>query len=564
METSSLHDDSSDASNTSKELFASLIVEREISFEAVERILLAIKGGTFLFEEVKFSAEGLRIENVTQSTQTDAETQRIFGSYLQIVSLNPTEKLLALLVADASIFLKGMQRILLAVAADSLKTEELLSESMESLIFYRQKMRQRVLFESGRSSAFTQTFPRFILEALVDLLADTATPLRLPAQECIVGILERGNKKLHMQARESRRILECLALVHPSWTTTVYRALGRSVFISRAYHHNGRSPWTYRLLNPVYGAWTRDLEFELGPEHFNSNKAQYYLFVKNIPHRFPNLRSISMACNQVEGEVFPETLKMLLKLQDLEDMEIEYGALFSYNLENSASIFETLALFPRLQTLRLVLWPSALDELKIPSELAPLISTLRIRTLQLTAPRGRHFEDTLTSIPKLIWTRQIDDPKDAFSLTISQLDRLPRTFVSMSDRDKQSLTTLHVECTGETLWDPVLHNLEQFKSLRDVETVSKIPFSEVILESLPSSVESFLVAFPRTTSFSDVDQMLEKHISRGGLPSLKNLRVVRLYFDDKEYAYRRVKISSSIPLISVACQGRGIEYSAWF
>ncbi|KLO16235.1 hypothetical protein SCHPADRAFT_938011 [Schizopora paradoxa] len=487
--------------------------------------------------------------------------------------------MLASLVEDASLSLDGIQRIRQSITEGKLKTQDLKLESLESLVLHPLRIRQKTLRENECSFAFTPSFPQFVLQALVDLLADIVNPIHIPAEKYIVGFLQKDLQRPRLESNEVPRILKSLALVHPSWTLTVYRAIGRSLSIPYCYDEK-RFPRTAKLLNPMFGTWTRRMSFCLGPDFFKleSDRAPYYFFIASIHHRFPNLRSVEIIIKsfRFEGEDLLNTLQSLSKLQDLENLKIECGK--SENVtptflraiqEHSSSFSGVLARFLRLRTLCMSYWFPSSQELKFPLEFAALTSNREFRTLQLSTP-GDVWQSDQDSESKyfrrLTWTRQNnnDYSMNAFGLNTLQLSHLPTSFRSLGNVDRRSLTTLQVEITGKVAWNFASHSLEHFESLRDVEIISKVPFRDAVLESMPSSVESLLVAFPRTMNFSDIDQMLKRHISIGGLPSLKHLRIARLYFDNKLYTYWRVKTSSSIPLTSVACRERGIEYSTWF
>ncbi|KLO16251.1 hypothetical protein SCHPADRAFT_995225 [Schizopora paradoxa] len=565
-------------SNNSKELFVSLLSDHQISYEAVERILSGIKSEKFTLEDVKFPVEGILdgsvFDKFPTSTEPDsiAKTRADIGVFLISECINHSEEMLASLVGDELLSVEGFRHILAAASDDAMKTKDLKAETLDTLIFYPLQRRQQVLLEHDHSSSSTPNFPHIVLQALIDSLAAIIIPFYLLVDECIVGIIEKAVNKSYTQSFEARRTLRCLALVHPSWTLTVYRALGRSLYVGRRYYDEVISPWTSKIQNPLYGLWTRELHFYLRKEHSESDKARYTFFIANVSRRFPLLQSVSIILDTI-NEDFLQCLKTLADLQELENLEIEFTPsdnrmypFLSYLEENSESMFEVLAQYRRLQTLHMPYWPYRLQEMKFPREFSPLTASREFRTLRLSSPCRTFNQPTFGSnyFNNLIWTRQDGASKDSFGLGILQLEQLPSSFRTLRDVDKNSLTTLHVECTEKVPWNLADHNMECFSSLRDVEFVSKVPFPENVLKSMPLTVESFLIAFPRTMDFFEVDRMLEKHVRRERFPKLKKLRAVRLYFNDKQYTYRRMKISSSIPLTSAACQTRNVEHSAWF
>ncbi|KLO16233.1 hypothetical protein SCHPADRAFT_219766 [Schizopora paradoxa] len=368
----------------------------------------------------------------------------------------------------------------------------------------------------------------------------------------------------------ARSVLKCLALVHPSWTPVVYRALGKSLHAPLQLENRQRTPWTNLLQNPLYGTRTQELSFATATDMKKSDDVRRFVFISNIPHRFPNLKTMSITIYRINEDI-AKSMETLIGLENLENLKVELGmfqdvpGLFD-NIEKWTSIFDAIARFPRLHTFQIPYCSTGLQNCNIPPELAALTANRMFQKLQLCILfpdhpfKGPNPEGYPT---QAVWTRQGDDAEGAFGLTSLPVRWLPNSFRSFSDLNKRSLTFLHAICTEELSWNPVDHDLKSFVSLRKVEVISEMPYVEVILSSLPRAVESLSLAFPKTLKFSDVDKMLQSYITSDRSPSLKQLEVARLYFKDKLYTYRIMKISSSLLLTSAVCQERGIEHIAW-
>ncbi|KLO16248.1 hypothetical protein SCHPADRAFT_995222 [Schizopora paradoxa] len=568
----SLCSDSTEARNTAKELLASLISAFELSYEAAEHILSAIKEESFTFEDVHYQElvveDGDTSENKKTGTQMSLANS---SAFLQRISNNRSEKLLASLVENGSLSVKGIGRILIAIRSGTFEAGDLTFESLESLVFHPLKIRQNVLFHNKRSplSGFTQSIPRIVLQELIDLLAAVVFPSTSSVDEGVVRVLPGSTfRPSRSSSDEAMRTLKCLALVHPSWTSMVYRALGKHLTVPYAYKNEQLSPWTAYIQNPRYGAWTKELAFIVTSNTLKSAGIRRSFFVANIHRRFPNLRTVHVHFYRLHEDA-TNTLKILTRLKMMTDLNIELGSSEQVPKKNDvsppwSSFFETLARLPQLRTLQIPCCRNRIQGLKIPSDFIPLTTNRKFEKLRISV---LNLEDTKRSrdYPSLlVWVRQNDDAKDAFGLTTLQLCQLPNSFQTFSDMDKSTLTSLHVVCTEVVPWNREDHDLKSFTSLQKVEVVSEMPFIDVILKSMPRALESLLIVFPRTMEYSEVDKMLEGYIASRRFPSLKQLRVARSYFRDKPYAFRKMKISSSIPLTAAACQGRNIEYGAWF
>lgn len=569
-----------DASKASKDLFASLISEHEISYEAVEKLLSAIKGDTFTPEDVKF--KGLNgsvlkdfpwhprpcLPSAPSQARAEADRLRRISSTLRSMAASHSEVLLASLVEDSSLSIGGFLRFLATIKGDTLELKGLNLESLESLIFHPIRMRQHALFENDRSSVSTSTIPHIVVQALIDMLADIL-PSHNSFDERIASILDgTAPQTLDIHVREAWRTLECMALVHPSWTSMVYPAMRRTLVVSPMREGERTSPWTFYIQNPLYGTWTQELVISITTGCRKFERPQRSFFLTNLHLRFPHLQMISIHFYRIT-EQFNDTLTILMGLKDLEELKIEVGQ--SSITEGALSrmpksTYELLARFPRLRSLYMPHCPTRLQGLELPSEFLPLTTKRTFQRLQLNILSRRYYEDVgRPQNPfELNWIRQDGDVEDAFGLTSVQLRELSRSFCSLSGTDRRSLTALYAQCTGEVPWNAVDHDLQHLTSLREVEVTSQSPSVEVILASMPPSVESFTIAFPRVVDFLDVDNLLKSYIASGRFPSLKLLRVVRLYFKDKPYTYRRMKIPSSIPSTSKVCRERNIEHSAWF
>ncbi|KLO16249.1 hypothetical protein SCHPADRAFT_995223 [Schizopora paradoxa] len=592
--------DSTAASNASKELLVSLISELEISYDAVERLLSAIKEETFLPEDVRFRVEDInsyaesRVPEGTKTKYHDSlEGLVLFenqgtplqssltpeghidpGAFLRSSSNNCSEKLLASLVEDGSLSIKGMRRIVVAIGNDTFKSRNLLLESLESLIFYPLHARQKEIFQNNcvlQVLGSAPTTPNVVVQRVIDLLKDIAIPSLATFMNGIAWMPGYVPGPSRAPSVEAQRTLKCLSLVHPSWTSMVYRALGKSFRVPDMPIIEHTSPWTTSIQNPIYGTWTQELDFVITTNRRESEDARRSFFVANICRRFPALKTIRVYFRRLEDAI--SSLKMLMSLDDLATLTIELeedafrvpdlGVMDPLN-----SLFETLAHLRQLRTLEIPLPRTQLQGLKIPPQIIPLtmnpnFQELRIFVKDLEAS-GRDWDPQVHYPTILVWTKQDDATEDAFGFKYLQLCQLPDSFRPFSDRDKNSLTFLHVVCTENVPWNPVEHDLKSFICLQKVEVISEMPFIEVILESMPRFLESLLILFPRTMEYSEVDKMLERYITSHRCPSLKQLRVARSYFKDKPYSFRKMKISSSIPLTAEACQERNIEYGAWF
>ncbi|KLO16250.1 hypothetical protein SCHPADRAFT_995224 [Schizopora paradoxa] len=534
----------------SDEFLVSLVEQYLLSYKGVERLLSEIKVGTFKSSDV----DG----DVTDSMRSQRNPRPSQSDILLVSLLNTNLSTL-----------QGTKAITNSIMDGSFDSEEVNLDNADDILFGPLRDRQKALLEHERIPC--STVPNIVIQAVIDLLVDVAEQYLGRRDKFGPDLFAECERSAHQIRRnEVMCTLHHISLVHPSWTLKIYRALGKSLIIPMIIGEEQDAPWVTVLRNPAFGAWTRKIRITHKLRLPNFEITQRSFFLRKLAPRFPNLRMVTVIFYRID-EFALETLEAFQSLDSLETLKITNVKDIRNHDASITSLpptfIELFARLPKLRSLSLPYTHSHLQGVDIPQEFALLFANKKFKELHLEVLDAKEGE---SGVSHLIWVRQEDaghlDTGGAFVLRSLGICRLPRDSPKRSivGLDESSVIALHVKCTEALPWDGRIHDFRNFSALRDIEIVTAVPFTSIILASIPHSIESLSIAFPKSTNFADVDKWLTECIVAKQLPALKRLRIMRLYVKDAAYTYRKMKISSSIPSTASVCEERLIAYEVWF
>ncbi|KLO11979.1 hypothetical protein SCHPADRAFT_929560 [Schizopora paradoxa] len=501
-------------------------------------------------------------------------------------SSSQSDNLLADLVRNRSLTYGGLSIILRAIKSGEFNSKDVTLDEAEDVLLRQVNKRYDSLVRSEGTS--NVGVPYVVMQGVIDVLSGTIRYSELRKAKFIVDTFDTFENVLHEEGSvTAKATLRNMSLVHSTWTLMAYRALGENMIVPPEKVDGRDSLWDKTFKNPLYGRWTRAVQFSHKYQISEFDAKQRTFYISKLALRFTHLRELTVTFSHFTDDLSEMLGLLVLSTLTLEKITFSRASAMPIGrqtgvIEIPDSVFQNISRLPHLRSLRTAYSGSNIRGMDVPAQLEPLIANPSVQELQVDFRTSLipHAGDisALLNVTNMLWRRVDAEEFTLEGLRYSDLRGWGRQSLVRQAQQRQKVDRLAnfkrlverltmLDVGSLRVWEVDEYETTHCKRLRELSAHLMEPRDVIddFLNSVPRSIEILTFSFPSTTDVSVVDKALGARIMSGVLPNLKKVRLLRLHRDRDLFNGTRIlgRLESAphIPFLSKICEEKGVDFA---